>query len=315
MNVREYLATQESGFARLALADNYAQRRLDWENTMWREHEWIWNMARRATIASDVAQIARIGDAIAPLPFEHLISKMEEQSRGLQKLSEDLTRSAITNAALESMKVGEVHRKLIEPIPALKTVLQPPIEPFFSTVFESARAVKPLVELQQRIGMLTSNSVSQAAQIGSTIADAFKDISRVVELARSAYVENPLFGTESVVGRFFDLNEVVEHAARTYAIPDSRSEMRDIQREIQGLRADQASTAKEERRARAEQVAYERRWNRCTLWLMTLSIVVQVYGVYEAQKPEKHEETPPAKQQQSSPPPVKLDSDDVGPCP
>jgi hypothetical protein len=311
MNVSEFVA-QESRLAQLASQEN-TLRSLDWQNNLFRQEQLLWNAQQRAALCT--SEILRTVEMVRSRPFDDLISRMEEQSRGFQRLTEDLTRSAISNAALESIKIGEVYRKLIEPIPALKTVLQPPIEPFFSTVFESARAVKPLVELQQRIGMLTSNSVSQAAQIGSTITDAFKDISRVVELARAAYVENPLFGTDSAVGKFFDLNEVVEHAARTYAIPDSRSEMRDIQREIQGLRADQASTAKEERRARAEQVAYDRRWNRCTLWLMTLSIVVQVYGVYEAHKPEKHEETPPAKQQQSSPPPVKLDSDDVGPCP
>ena len=240
MNVSEFFANQERGLAQLAWADDYAQRRLDWENNLLRRHQWLWDMERRAAVLCGPSQIVKTMEAIRTRPFDDLISRMEEQSHGFQSLTDDLNHSAITNAALESMRIGEVYRKLIDPIPELKTILQPPLAPLFSKVFDSTRDLTPLADLSHRIGLLTSNSFAQTAQLGSIIADTFKNISAVVGLAHAPYVENPLFGTESVAGEYFDLNEVVEYGSKNFASPDFGQKMDAILREIQGLRADQA---------------------------------------------------------------------------
>lgn len=316
---------QESTLANRAIADSNAQRRFDWENRMFRQSQLLWDMQRRADTAWRVSEIVRMAETVGRRPLDEMISQME-QSRGIQRLA-DLNHSPILGTALDSMKVGaaletmkvgaaldaikvgEAYRKLIEPIPALKTVLQPPIGPFFSTVFTSARAIKPLAELQDRIGILTSSSMPQGMQIGSTIADTFKNISRVVDFVRPAYVENPFFGTESVAGQFSDLHAVVDYGRRNFASPDFPPQMtailREILRENQALRADLASE-----RAKGK-------WaKRVVLLVAVTSLLLDIAEFYRKHNSERAGcECLPQMQQQPSPPSVKYDADNVGPCP
>lgn len=210
MNVSEFLANQERGLAQLAWADNYAQRRLDWENNLSRQHQRLWDMERRAAALCGPSEIVKTMEAIRPRPFDDLVSRMEEQSRGFQKLTDDLTRSAIGNALSQTTQIGETCRRLIDPIPALKSVL----EPFTSApAFDAMRYVTPLVEFERQFNALRDHSFSRFNDLRSTVFDTIQGLSRVVKLV-TPYAESPPVPFPASHGDF-SLGDVVDLVGST----------------------------------------------------------------------------------------------------
>jgi hypothetical protein len=299
VDVQALIASQQSAIAQLQGANDFARRRIEWESRVLREQQWLWDMERRATAA-----VMETVQEIARRPFDNLISRVEQESRAFQKLTDDLSRSATATAALESMRISETIRRVIDPVPALKAILPNP--DFFATVFDSARALQPFVELETQIAILTSKTLAQSVQIGSTIAatigDTIKAISAVVDAAQRPYVENPLFGAESVASDYADLTELVAYGSENFARPGFGRQMEAILVEIQGLRMDGAK----------EKVS-----RIIVLWVAILTLLIQAADYYHRQVSENREckLLPPAQQQSLPSPSEKPDTNDTGPCP
>lgn len=299
MDVQQLIEMQQRGIAQLQEATGYAQRRIELESRMVREQQRLWEMERRATSA-----IVETVQELARRPFDSLISRMEQESRGFQHLTNHLTGVATANAALESIRIGETIRKLAEPIPALKTVLPNPI--VFSTLFDAARVVKPLLDLQTQIGILTSNSVAESVRIGSvvasTVGDTIRAISAVVNAAHPHYLDNPLFGSDSLASSYADLSEVVDYGRENFADPGFEPYMEAILAEIRGLRADGAK----EKLARV-----------VLLWAAILTLLIQAADYYNRHVSEygQCKSLPPVQQQPAVRPTEHPEANDAGPCP
>jgi len=301
MDVQRLIEMQQRGITQLQEATGYAQRRIEWESRMFQRHQWLWDMERRAAMLCGPSEIVRATEAIRPRPFDDLISRMERDVRAVQTVSDHLNDSAMARATLEATMMGETIRKMIEPIPSLKTVLPDPA--FFATVFDSARALPALVDLQTRIAILTTNSLAQSVAmdsiVASTIGNTIKAISAVVDVAHRPYVGNPLFGTESVASDYADLSEVVDYGSENFSRPDFGPLIQAILVEIQGLRMDSAK----EKLART-----------ILLWATILTLLMQAADYYNRHVSESRR-LPPVQQGPSAPPTEKPDTNDAGPCP
>lgn len=301
MDVQQLL-DRERGVRQLQSREN-SLRATRWQENLPRQERNCWRLAeleRRAWAACGPGEILR--HAIAPRPFDDLVSRMAEQSRDLQRLTDDLTRSAIGNALSQTMKMGETCRRLIDPIPALKTAL----EPFtVAPAFDAMRYVTPLAELERQVSFLRDHPFSRLTELRSTAWETMRNISAIVDLVKP-YTENPLFQTESVAGNYFDLGEVVQDAGLQLSFPDSAAEMADVMRgilsELKSFRDDQAGG---------------RLGRTIAVWAAVVGVLLQVYTLYDKRASENHKEELATMQQQqlASPSPLRPDEYEVGPCP
>ena len=143
------------------------------ERIRWRATE----CERRAWAATGPG--AFLAQCVGLPPFAALIFRMEEQSRRFQTIT-DLTTSAIEKTVSDAVKIGETYRRLIDPIPAIKSVL----EPFtVAPAFDAMRYVTPLVEFERQFNVLRDQSFSGFSDLRSKITDTILELSRMVKLA------------------------------------------------------------------------------------------------------------------------------------
>jgi hypothetical protein len=213
------LLDQERDLRQFQSQENAVKEMRSQENLQLKERErnrWLaGELERRAWAASGPGAI--LSQAFALRPFGDLTFRMAEQSRRFQKFT-DLTSFTIGKAVSDAVKVGETYRRLIDPIPAMESVLKP-----FTVApsFDAMRYVTPLVEFERQFNALRDQSFFRFNDLRSKVSDTILGLSRVVGLA-TAYVENPPVALPESYADFSlsDVVDFVGEAVESNAEPD-----------------------------------------------------------------------------------------------
>ncbi|MFL6519185.1 MAG: hypothetical protein ACJ8NS_03115 [Chthoniobacterales bacterium] len=234
------LLDQERGLRQSQFHENTV-RAVRWQENLLRQETEHWRLAELARRVSLAGSCDVLSVALIPRPFDALISRMEEQSRGFQRLA-DMTSSAIAKTVSDAVKIGETYRRLIDPIPAIaKTVsdavkigetlhrlidpmpaIRNVLEPLtVARSFDAMRYVIPLADFERQFNALRDHTFSRLSDVRSTVAETIAGLSRVVELA-TAYADNPPVRLPESYADFSlnDVVDVVGDAVESNAEPD-----------------------------------------------------------------------------------------------
>jgi hypothetical protein len=294
------------GEARYARGMN-VQQFLDQERALRQQREIggvVADMERRAWAASRTSDALRVSEQLW---------RTNEQLGGFQKLTDDMTRSAIGNstsamgnAVSETMRVSEAFHQIMDPIPALKSALGSFTA--ISPAFDSMRYVTSLAKLDHQMGFLRDHSFSRLTELRSTASETMRNISAIVDLVKP-FAANPLFQTESVAGKYVDLAEVARYADSHFPSAAATAEIGEL------LRAFMENVSCEMAKSRADAKG-SRTIALASLWVAFLTLIWSVQCRYEDQASKHDNAAPiPMLQPQASPSPSPALPDVATPTP
>jgi hypothetical protein len=308
MDVQQLL-DQERNLRQLRLQENTFQEIRSQDNLRRQERE-RWRTAELERRASWVASSpgAVLSEAPGLRPFDNLIFRMGEESRRFQKFADDYSRSAIGNVLSQMVKVGETYRRLFDPAPALKSVL----EPFKAApAFDTLRYVTPLAEFQRQFNALREHPFSGFDDLRSKVTDTILGLSNIVHVA-TAFVENPRvpFPDNHVD---FSLNDIVDFTGEAI---DSSTES-DLLKASGFLQRIEARISAAELKLSTPSVR-----DTVEFWLAVVGCLLGLVGIclqiaQNAAPRPANEKKPPALESPAPPTPQSANGDDgyAGPCP